>query len=118
MVTGNFQKLEQIVINLLQNAAEALTNRDQSIHLSTSWDASTRCVTLVVRDEGCGIQDEHLTQITNPFYTTKRTYGGMGLGLSVALRLAQEHGSEMHFSSNVGKGTTVQVVFPSGADNQ
>ncbi|WP_432734857.1 PocR ligand-binding domain-containing protein [Maridesulfovibrio sp. FT414] len=111
-VRGNSQRLSQVLINLLVNSCEALTDRSQGIYLSSKYDSATGRVDIIVRDEGVGIAEEHLTKITDPFFTTKRNCGGTGLGLSVSSTIVQEHGGELDFSANPGGGTIARFSIP------
>ncbi|MBT3273083.1 MAG: PAS domain S-box protein, partial [Spirochaetales bacterium] len=78
--------LEQVVLNLLQNACQALTSRDKAISIQTSFDRANTCVWIDVIDEGAGIREEDLSMIQTSFFTTKSETGGTGLGLSVSRR--------------------------------
>lgn len=109
---GNFQKIEQVVINVLQNACEALQDKSKAIRIATGFDAAEGRIWLAVADEGEGISPEDLPHVTDPFYTTKRTCGGTGLGLSISSRIMQEHGGEMTIHSRQGEGTTVRLTIP------
>lgn len=111
-IHGNFQKLEQVLVNLVQNACQALPDRTRSVRVSLHQDRDTAILT--VEDEGCGIPKENLMRITDPFFTTHPTGEGLGLGLSIALRIVQDHGGEMHFNSDGKKGTTATIVLPAG----
>src|SRR5262249_51373374 len=75
---GDAQQVEQVVVNLVMNALEALPDRDHGVSVSTSFDPSEPAVVLEVRDEGVGISAEHLTRVCDPFFTTKRETGGTG----------------------------------------
>jgi C4-dicarboxylate-specific signal transduction histidine kinase len=108
---GNAQQVEQIVINLLVNALEALPDRDRAIAVSTFFAASSGAVVLEVRDEGIGIAPEHLERVCDPFFTTKQETGGTGLGLAICLSLARAHNGCLEFASEPGKGTRVLVKF-------
>jgi len=108
-VKGNYQEIEQVIINLLTNACQALPHKEKSITLSTSHNVTAGSVELAVIDEGIGISEENLSQITNPFYTTKRDIGGTGLGLSVSYGIIRDHGGELEFTSTPGEGTRAQV---------
>ncbi len=104
-VRGDLQQIEQVVINLIQNACQALTDKKQSLSVSTRYDAGhDRCL-IEVRDEGQGIAADDLTHILEPFFTTRRNGGGTGLGLSVSARIAADHEGRISFESEVGKGT-------------
>ncbi len=109
---GNFQKIEQVVINVLQNACEALDDKSKAIRIRTGFDPQCGQVWLEVADEGQGIQPDDLPHVTDPFYTTKRACGGTGLGLSISSRIMQEHGGELTIHSRRGEGTTVTLTFP------
>jgi polar amino acid transport system substrate-binding protein len=109
---GSFQQVEQVVVNLVQNACQALSGRAKGVHLVTRFDADTRCDLLEIRDQGCGIMAENLSQITDPFFTTRRETGGTGLGLSVSTRIVREHGGRLTFDSIPGKGTTAILALP------
>lgn len=111
-VRGNFRRLEQVVVNLVQNACQALPDRDRGITLATTFDRSAGTVTVLVRDEGVGIPEENLARIMDPFFTTKRDTGGTGLGLSIASTIVKEHGGTLSLLSEVGKGTTATLVLP------
>jgi PAS domain S-box-containing protein len=111
-INGNSQKLEQVFINLLENAAQALPDRNHSISLSTSFDKEKKNILVKVEDEGIGISPKNLQHIMDPFFTTKRETGGTGLGLSVALAIVKEHGGSMDFKSTPGKGTIAIVALP------
>ena len=106
------QRLEQVVINLIHNSCEALRSKDEAVRISTRFGTSPNSVQIIVRDEGRGIADEHLHQITDPFFTTKRNLGGTGLGLSISAGIVKEHGGILQFYSKPGKGTTAVVSFP------
>lgn len=70
-----------------------------------------------VKDEGTGIPPEKLSQITDPFFTTKLDSGGVGLGLSISLKIVEEHGGSMHFTSDIGSGTTAEIILPVHREN-
>lgn len=109
---GNAQRIEQVVVNLLLNACQALPGRDRGIRLATSYDAESGQVVLEVRDEGVGIPEEDMPRLTDPFFTTRRELGGTGLGLSVSAGIAQEHGGTLRFRSRPGEGTVVTLELP------
>ena len=109
---GNFQRLEQVIINLIQNACQALPNTRRGIFVSTSFHRETNSILVLVQDEGTGISPEALPHIMDPFFTTKRDSGGIGLGLSISLRIVKEHGGTLHFTSEPGKGATAEMTLP------
>jgi polar amino acid transport system substrate-binding protein len=109
-ICGNSQRLEQVIVNLLLNAAQALENPKQAISLST-W-ATPEAIILEVTDRGRGIAPEHLGQLTDPFFTTRREEGGTGLGLSVSTGIVDEHHGSLEFSSTAETGTSVKLILP------
>jgi len=113
-VRGNYHQIEQIVINLVNNACQALASRDRTIMVSTSLDAGW--IVLEVADQGIGIPREHLPRLTDPFFTTKRASGGSGLGLAVSSRIVSNHGGSLSFRSQPGAGTRATVRLPVPAE--
>jgi polar amino acid transport system substrate-binding protein len=109
---GNRQRIEQVIINLLLNACQALTSKDQMISLRTY--AQGEEIVLEIKDEGCGIPAEQLTHLTDPFYTTRREQGGTGLGLSISASIIEEHQGRFDFSSELELGTCVSIYLPIG----
>ena len=98
-------QLEQVIMNLLLNAMDAIKTDGQILvrtGLSDEDDNSDRNVILEICDTGCGIEEENLEKIFNPFYTTKQD--GVGLGLSISSRLIEENGGLIKVESTAGKG--------------
>jgi polar amino acid transport system substrate-binding protein len=112
LIKGHRQRLEQVVINLIQNSCDSLEKTESKISIETLFLSEKKQVRLLVEDEGRGISKEDLDKILNPFYTTKRETGGTGLGLSVSAGIVREHKGEIKFQSKPGKGTEVTVSFP------
>ena len=111
-VLGSSQRIEQVVINLVLNACQALPDRSRSVEVSTEYDETGRCVRLTVRDQGHGIAPENIARLTDPFFTTKRDIGGTGLGLSVSAGIVKELGGTLDFSSTPGCGAVVSLCLP------
>jgi len=109
---GNSQKISQVIINLLVNACQALPDPERAIQLTTVYETSAGQVVIEVTDEGCGMPEEVLQKIRNPFFTTKRESGGTGLGLAIADRIVEDHGGSIRFISAVNQGTTARVCLP------
>jgi len=109
---GNGHRIEQVVVNLVLNACQALTSVEQAIELRTYSLQEEGMVVLEVRDEGCGLDDETLSRITDPFFTTKRETGGTGLGLSVSDGIVKDHQGRLEFSSQPGQGMVVTLLLP------
>jgi PAS domain S-box-containing protein len=110
-VRGDAQQLEQVVVNLLTNACQALPARDRLLAVRTKLSAQG-FVEIEVEDEGVGIPAENHSKILDPFFTTKREEGGTGLGLSVSWAIVQAHRGEMSFLPRTGGGTRVVVRLP------
>jgi PAS domain S-box-containing protein len=109
---GNSHRLEQVIINLIQNACQALPDIRRGLSLSTSYNEKMHSIVVKVQDEGIGIPPEVLPHITDPFFTTKSDSGGIGLGLSISSRIVKEHGGTLTFTSELGKGTTTEIILP------
>jgi len=114
-IRGNSQRIEQVVVNLLTNACQALPDSSSKIRVSTRFDTSLSKVVLEVQDEGKGIDPENLERITDPFFTTKHDEGGTGLGLSISRTIIENHKGELRFSSEPGKGTVAMISIPLAA---
>ncbi|MBI9073564.1 MAG: PAS domain S-box protein [Melioribacteraceae bacterium] len=109
---GNYQYLEQIVINFITNACQALPNNEKGIFISTDYNDTDKIIKITVRDEGVGIKKDDLPHITDPFFTTKRGIGGTGLGLSVSSKIIEDLGGKLNFSSIENEGTTAEIILP------
>ena len=114
---GSINKLEQVLMNLIMNASEAIGAAEGKIIISTSFDAQKEEIVLSVSDNGCGIADSDKKNIFDPFYTTKRNSGGTGLGLSISYGIVKEHGGSIEVESKPGKGTKFTVRIPSSKQN-
>ena len=112
LVRGRRHRLEQIVVNLVQNACHALTGPEQALEIETVHHEASGCVHIVVRDQGVGIRPDDLPRVTEPYYSTKRDQGGTGLGLSISLSIAREHGGRLLMESAPGAGTRATVALP------
>jgi signal transduction histidine kinase len=108
-IKGFPQELNQVVMNLLVNALQAIEEKGE-IRITTSHDHGF--VRIVVSDNGHGILEENLTRIFNPFFTTKEVGKGTGLGLSIAFNIVRKHHGSIDVKSRVGEGTTFVVSLP------
>lgn len=112
IIKGNVGKLHQVFINILTNSLQAIQKKG-TIAIKT---AALNGVALIrISDTGIGIEKEFLSQITDPFYTTKPPGEGTGLGLSITYAIIKEHQGEIKFESEVGKGTIVTITLPVSA---
>jgi PAS domain S-box-containing protein len=112
-IHGNSGKLQQVFLNLLLNAKEAMPGGGR-LRVATAVNGQ---VVALISDSGSGIAPEHLKRIYDPFFTTKSTpkpgdRRGTGLGLSVSYGIIQEHAGKIHVESSVGAGTTFHLEFP------
>jgi two-component system, NtrC family, sensor kinase len=112
-IHGNPGKLQQVFLNLLLNAKDAMPGGGR-LRVATLVNGH---IEAVVSDSGAGIAPEHLKRIYDPFFTTKTMprpgeRRGTGLGLSVTYGIIQEHAGKIHVESAVGAGTTFHLEFP------
>jgi PAS domain S-box-containing protein len=114
LVRGNYHQIEQVVINLLANACQALPSRDRKITVMTSLQGDSDSILLEVADEGVGMPPQYVSRVTDPFFTTKRAKGGSGLGLAVSSRIVSNHKGSIAFDSKLEIGTRVTVRLPAG----
>lgn len=109
---GSCQQIEQVVVNIVINACQALENRSQAIFVSTAYDARCQQVVLKIRDEGRGMAKEIQKQIFDPFFTSKQSAGGTGLGLSISANIIRAHNGTIRVDSTPGRGTTFTITLP------
>lgn len=100
--------LKQVFINVLKNAIDAMPNGGE-IRIQVKRKDSHKLLIRFV-DQGCGIPEERLTKLGEPFYTTKEK--GTGLGLMISYKIIEDHAGSMIISSEVNKGTTVDIILP------
>ena len=108
-VTANEEQLEQVFLNIIINALQAMNNNGM-LYISTHYLAAEQQVTVAITDSGPGISEENLAKLFDPFFTTKDT--GTGLGLSVAHHLMAVWGASIAVKSAVGAGSTFTLIFP------
>jgi len=115
LVLADAYLLEQVFLNILKNAADAMPNggaitvTSRVREVDRSW-----FLRVEIMDTGVGILPEHLSRIFDPFFTTKEVGNGTGLGLSVSYGIVRAHGGFIEVQSEVGKGSTFAVVLPVG----
>jgi signal transduction histidine kinase len=108
-IKGNVGMLHQVFINILSNAIYAIATEGR-ITITTAINKENAEV--AISDTGCGIGKDELSQIINPFYTTKPPGDGTGLGLSITYSIIREHKGSISFASDLGKGTKVTIALP------
>jgi PAS domain S-box-containing protein len=108
-VNGYGQRLEQVFVNLLVNAGQAIEKKG-TVYISTELDGAEAVVR--IRDTGRGIPPDQMAKIFEPFFTTKGVGAGTGLGLHVAYKIITAHRGRIEVESEVGKGTTFTVRIP------
>ncbi|HDY91796.1 MAG TPA: transporter substrate-binding domain-containing protein [Pseudoalteromonas sp.] len=109
---GSGSRIEQVIVNLILNACQALEDKSQKITITTYFHAKYDCVVFTIEDQGVGIDAKNLIKLTDPFYTTKRQSGGTGLGLSVSAGIVRDHQGKITFKSTLGQGTKVKLSLP------
>ena len=108
-VYGNYGKLQQVFMNLILNARDAMPLGGE---LTLVTEAENSTVRVEVCDNGVGISPDHLNKIFDPFFTTKASSRGTGLGLAVTYGIIREHSGRVQVKSRVGHGTTFRLEFP------
>jgi PAS domain S-box-containing protein len=112
-ITGSEDQLQQVFMNIISNAAEAMEGNGNGIlRIETMFSSIKDAVTIIFHDTGVGIPEENLPNLFEPFFTTKKEGKGVGLGLSVVYGIIQEHGGSIHVEPNTPKGTTFSVELP------
>lgn len=109
MVEGYPQKLNQVFMNILANAAQAIKEKGQ-IKIQTKTERHD--VIISISDTGCGIEKKNLIKIYDPFFTTKEVGEGTGLGMHISYNIIQEHNGTIDVKSQVGKGTIFTITLP------
>ncbi|MCK5057519.1 MAG: PAS domain S-box protein [Candidatus Aminicenantes bacterium] len=111
-VAGNPQQIEQVIINLIQNALHALPGREHGVFISSSYDKDSGYILIKIKDEGKGMKKEIVERITEPFFTTKKKTGGTGLGLYISYSIIKKHKGFLDIKSVLDRGTEVVVKLP------
>lgn len=114
-ITCDASQIQQVLINLIMNGAEAAQGTDGAqVTVQTCLSPEKDAAVLEVRDSGHGILPEHAAKLFTPFFTTKGEGKGVGLGLAVVYGIIQSHNGDIEVDSAPGKGTTFRVTLPIG----
>lgn len=111
-VKGYPQQLNQVFMNILVNAAQAIEKKGEIVVTTQQVDGH---VEIKISDTGCGIPEENLHKIFDPFFTTKDVGKGTGLGMNIAYNIVKKHNGKLEADSTVGKGTTFTIKIPTDA---
>ncbi|GAB4336897.1 MAG: hypothetical protein Kow0089_07600 [Desulfobulbaceae bacterium] len=117
IVQADPYQLEQVLRNLLLNARQAIEESGE-ITVAVRTDEVRRTVEVDVSDTGCGIPEENIGRIFYPFFTTKKSGEGTGLGLAVSYAVMQSHGGDIRVASRVGEGSVFTLSLPRGENSE
>jgi len=113
-IEGNFTQLFQVMMNLISNAIDAITDEGQ-ISIKTSIENDE--IVCVISDTGMGIDEKNLQTIFQPFFTTKAVGKGTGLGLSITKKIVEDHKGSISVISKKGEGTSFIIKFPVNSES-
>jgi signal transduction histidine kinase len=111
LIQGDFNQLQQCIINLLFNAIDAMPDGGTLV-LASGFNPRTNVVEIKVSDTGCGISKENLPHIFEPFFTTKTEGKGLGLGLPTVFGIVDRHKGTIEVRSSDGQGATFTIRLP------
>lgn len=110
--------LEIAVINLMINASQACDKEDSFVHLSVSYEALQKNeLTIEIRDNGCGMDSDTISRAFDPFFSTKSSREGTGIGLSLTHNLVTSLGGRIELESELGEGSTFRLIIPNHMDS-
>lgn len=110
MVECSPSKINQVFLNLITNGAQAIEEQGDIVITTSQYDDDH--VAIAISDTGCGIPEENLIKIRDPFFTTKEVGSGTGLGLSIVDEIVRSHSGRLEIDSEVGKGSTFTLILP------
>jgi len=110
-INGDSDKLQQVFVNIIVNALQAMAKGGE-LTVATRLTEDNEFIEIEISDTGCGIPEEHLGKLFDPFFSTKEIGKGTGLGLSVSLGIVQKHNGFIDVRSKVGQGSTFIVRLP------
>lgn len=108
-IEGNQGELHQLILNVLSNAEQSIASKGD-VTIRTSLEKSKFVIR--ISDSGEGISRDNIEKVTDPFFTTKDPGKGVGLGMSISFSIIKKHKGNLGFESEIGKGTTVIIIFP------
>ena len=111
-IKGNLQSIEQIILNIIINAVQAIDHQQGAIEIRTGYQIKDGRIFIKIKDNGRGISAAVADRIFLPFVTDKQNDGGTGLGLSVTDSLVKAHQGEIRFETRAGQGTSFSVYLP------
>jgi two-component system, NtrC family, sensor kinase len=114
-VTGSEDQFQQVLMNLVSNAAEAMEGTGGTLTITTCHSLEKNHILVQVHDTGVGIGRENQSRLFEPFFTTKTKGKGVGLGLSVVYGIIEDYGGAIRVDSEAGKGTTFSMEIPVGS---
>ena len=110
-IQADGDKLQQVFVNMIVNALHAMP-KGGDLNICTRISQNNKFIEIEISDTGCGIPQEHLSKLFDPFFSTKSTGEGTGLGLSVSLGIIQMHNGTIDVKSKIGEGTTFVIGLP------
>jgi signal transduction histidine kinase len=111
-ITCSPAKINQVILNLLNNAIDAIKEQGQPGTISITTVADNQEIRIAVQDNGKGINEENLSRVFEPFFTTKGAGEGTGLGLAISTQIIEEHQGHMQVESKLGEGATFTIHLP------
>ncbi len=106
---GNEGQLHQVIVNLLLNAAQSIIKKG---HITIRTEIEKFYLRIIIKDNGRGISKEDILRIFDPFFTTKEAGEGIGLGMSISLKIIKEHNGLIEYTSEIAKGTEATIILP------
>ena len=117
LIKASRNQIQQVIVNMITNACDAMPQEGVfTITTRNLDDGKDKWVEMEFADTGCGIAQESIEKIFDPFFTTKRPGGGVGLGLSIAHRIVENHKGRIKVNSKEGQGTVFRVRLPLGRE--
>jgi len=111
-ITGNQYQLEQVVVNLILNALQAMPDRKGTVTVQTAFNAESSEARIIVTDQGIGIAPEVKKHLFEAFFSTRIDKGGSGLGLYISNFIVSEHKGRLIIDSEIDAGTVATVYLP------